>query len=156
MTLTTVIAVYAAALSTIGLVWQLYMWWERQRTRVEVKLFEDDEGEYPKELWEIVVVQVTNHSGHDIWINNISLKAVKEDRWTSFDWLVRWDGKKVPISVAQGQQLEFACLAENVATAVNTSTPVVARVRLGNNSIHDSRPNQDQSELLIHIGSASM
>src|SRR6266568_7456342 len=130
MTITALIAVYAAVLSTIGVAWQLYTWWERKRTKVEVRLFEDEDGEYPKELWELVVVQVTNHSSHDIWINHISLKATCEDRWLSFDWVVRWDGEKLPKPIAQGQQLEFARLAADIAMAVNTSSPVVARIRL--------------------------
>ena len=142
-----IIAVYAAVLSTIGVGWQVYTWWERKRTKVEVRLFEDLEVEHREETWELVVVQVTNRSGHDVWVNHISLKAANEARWRSFDWLVRWDGQKLPVSIAQNQQLEFARPAGDIAEAIDTTSPVVARVRLGDHSVHDSEATKTDPRL---------
>ena len=138
MTITSAIAIYAAAVATAAFLWQLYTWWDRRRTKVEVRLFDD----YEDPGLMLVVVQVTNHTNHEVSVNGVTLKGGDDHGFTGFPWSVRWDGRNLPAPIPPHQQLELACSAEDVAMTVNTSKPVVARVRLGDNQIRYSRPTK--------------
>jgi hypothetical protein len=135
---TTAIAIYGAILSTGVALWQLYTWWASRRIKVEISVFDDGEG-----YLDLVVVRVVNHGDQEISINEIGL--VGEDCvYHRFDWKVRWDHRGLPVPIATHQQLEVVCLAEAVATrrGMNTDDPVMVRVRLGDNSVHESRPTK--------------
>jgi hypothetical protein len=145
MLVTTMIAIYGAALSTCVALWQIYTLWEQRRTKVEISVFDDWEADAEERAgWPLVTVRVVNHGDREISVNEIGLVG-GDGVYQRFAWKVRWDQHRgLPAPIPPHQQLDLFCLAEQVATRrlMNTHNPVVARVRLGDNTTHESPPTK--------------
>lgn len=81
---TTIVAIYAAAVATIGVGWQMYSQMRSHRTRLELSIAGMFDGAPSSETHQ-VVVHVVNHSVHDVPMPAVNV----EQRATGLLWPIR-------------------------------------------------------------------
>lgn len=105
---TTAIAIYAAALATLSLVWQIVARWQDLRPKITLKLAALDEVKLPgdtrsrrQQRGPVWLLWVSNEGAREAIVSNLGVKLSNG----SVYWLL--DVKTLPCTLAPGQ---FTCL----------------------------------------------
>ena len=138
MDATAIIAIYAAAIATAGLLWQIYAWWHRTKSHVTV---DARIGLTVPQAVEIITITVKNRSEHPVRVEGAGIDL--QDRSGAAIHLVQpVPGATLPGAIAphdSGQTWMERDEAEQ--RGINVLAPVTVWVRLATGEVVKSKPS---------------
>lgn len=141
-TVAVVVAAYAAVVATASLVWQIYAWRHRQKSRVVVSVRLAITSPAPGVTLHALSITATNNSEHAVRVTGAGLELNRPDGW-QFHQALPLYGADLP-GVIQPHDAGVAMVDREGAEGegLDLAEPVVAWVRLATGEIVNSEPTQ--------------
>ena len=141
-TVAAVIAIYAAVVATGSLVWQIFTWRHKQRSRVEVSVRIAIAAPAPGVTQQAISITAANRSEHAVRVTSVGLDLNRDDGW-QFHQAVPILGASLP-GIVQPHDAGVGMIDRENAEeeGLDLFQPVVAWIRLSTGEICRSNPTR--------------
>jgi hypothetical protein len=139
-TATAVIAIYAALVASASLAWQVYTWWYRRQSRIEVDVRMAVAAPAVAVTLEALSVTATNRSEHVVRITGVGVD-LQDDREMQFHQVVPMHGATLPGPIQPHDSGSALLMREDVEReGLDIYKPITAWVRLATGEMVKSSP----------------
>jgi hypothetical protein len=139
-TATAVIAIYAASVASASLAWQIYTWWHRRQSRVEVGVSMAVAAPAAGVTLQALSVTATNRSEHAVRITGVGVD-LQDDGGMQFHQVIPIHGATIPGPIQPHDSGNALLMREDVEReGLDVYKPVTAWVRLATGETVKSPP----------------